>query len=196
MIAPGGLSLADAVAALDAGLGDSPADAGRIDAGDGGIAAAASRYVLFTIAETCYAVHETLVTELDRVPKITLVPHVPAWVRGVANLRGDVISVVDLRAFLGLDAAPIFRERMLVVRLVGEDFTTALVVDNVERIVAIADTEIRPTEAPVEGRLSAYLRGVAVAGARLVAVLDLDRLLRSPEIRQFEERLQGEGAPE
>ena len=148
--------------------------------------ASVTRYVLFTIAETCYAVPEALVTELDRVPKVTLVPQVPVWVRGVANLRGDVISVIDLRAFLGLEASPIFRERMLVVRLLDQDFTTALVVDNVERIVAIAAEDIRPTEAAIEGSLGAFLMGVATAGDRLAAVLDLDRLLRSGDIRQFE----------
>jgi purine-binding chemotaxis protein CheW len=177
-------TLADALA-IDDGV-SAPPDPSA-DAAAGAKGSGVTRYVLFTIAETGYAVPEALVTELDRVPKVTLVPQVPVWVRGVANLRGDVISVIDLRAFLGLEASPIFRERMLVVRLLDQDFTTALVVDNVDRIVAIADEDIRPTEAAIEGSLSAFLTGVAMAGDRLVAVLDLDRLLRSRDIRQFDD---------
>ena len=194
LVSGGAPTLADVLHEIDSGI------AAPVDAADDGAAGVdgriVTRYVLFTIAETCYAVSEALVTELDRVPKVTLVPQVPVWVRGVANLRGDVISVIDLRAFLGLDASPIFRERMLVVRLLDQDFTTAIVVDTVERIVAIADQDIRPTEAAIDGSLSAFLIGVAIAGDRLVAVLDLDRLLRSRDIRQFEELLKEDSSCE
>ncbi len=151
-------------------------------------AAGARRYVLFTIAGTCYAVPQAFVTELDRVPKITMVPQVPAWLRGVANLRGDVLSVIDLRTFLELDPTSTHSGRMLVVRLLDEDVATGCLVDTVEQIVALADEDIRPPTSPLEGRLAPYLSGVSLVGDRVVAVIDVERLLRSPEIRQFEEK--------
>ncbi len=130
---------------------------------------------------------EAFVTELERVPKITLVPRVPAWVRGVTNLRGDVVSVIDMRAFLGLEPTGSHSGRMLVVRLLSEEFATGLLVDGVDRIVTITADAITPPESSLDGPLAPYLRGMCVVDEQLVAVLDLDQLLRSAEIRQFEE---------
>ncbi len=180
-------TLADAVAAADQQLAGSTAAtlaAAREGAQD---VSAGDRYVLLTIASASYAVLEAYVTELERIPKITPVPRVPEWVRGVTNLRGDVISVVDMRAFLGLDQTASNAARMLVVRLLTEEFSTGLLVDSVDRIVAVPPEAITPPESALDGALAPYLRGMCVVEERLVAVLDLDRLLRSPDIRQFED---------
>lgn len=183
-------TLADAVAAADQQL-DGPVAATIPVTREGALAAREAsqgdRYVLLSIASAHYAVLEAFVTELERIPKITPVPRVPAWVRGVTNLRGDVISVVDMRIFLGLDATGSHAARMLVVRLLTEEFSTGLLVDGVDRIVAVPAEAITPPESSLEGPLAPYLRGMCVIEERLVAVLDLDQLLRSPEIRQFEE---------
>jgi purine-binding chemotaxis protein CheW len=187
---PAPATLADAVAAADQQL-DGPVAATVTIAREGALAAREAsqgdRYVLLSIASANYAVLEAFVTELERIPKITPVPRVPAWLRGVTNLRGDVISVVDMRMFLGLDPASSNAARMLVVRLLTEEFATGLLVDGVERIVAVPADAITPPESSLEGPLAPYLRGMCVIEERLVAVLDLDQLLRSPEIRQFEE---------
>jgi len=112
---------------------------------------------------------------------------VPAWVRGVTNLRGDILSVIDMRTYLGLEASASHSARMLVVRLLNEDFATGLLVDGVDRIVSVPPDQITPPESSLEGPLAKYLTGMCVVEERLVAVLDLDQLLRSSEIRQFEE---------
>jgi chemotaxis signal transduction protein len=178
-------TLADAIAVADGRLdGPVAATANAAREKDG---AQGQRYVLLSISSAHYAVPEAYVTELDRVPKITPVPRVPAWVRGVTNLRGDILSVMDMRTFLGLDASSPHTARMLVVRLLNEEFATGLVVDGVERIVTIPPDQITPPESSLEGPLAPYLSGMCVIDERLVAVLDLDRLLRSPDIRQFEE---------
>src|SRR5476649_787934 len=146
-------------------------------------AAQGKRYVLLSIASAHYAVLEAFVTELERIPKITPVPHVPAWVRGVTNLRGDILSVIDMRTFLGLEAASPHTARMLVVRLLDEEFSAGLLVDAVDRIVAVPPDQIRPPESVLDGSLAPYLSGVCQVGERLAAVLDLYVLLRSPDIR-------------
>jgi purine-binding chemotaxis protein CheW len=145
------------------------------------------RHLLLTIASGHYAVLEAFVTELERVPAITAVPHVPAWVRGVTNLRGDILSVIDMRTFLGLESTSPHTARMLVVRLLGEEFSAGLLVDAVDRIVAVPPDEIRPPESVLDESLTPYVSGVCAIGERLAAVLDLEALLRSPIIRQFEE---------
>lgn len=145
------------------------------------------RFVLLSIAAGHYAIPEASVTELERVPRITLVPQTPEWMRGVTNVRGDIVSVVDMHRFLRLDSQPGPGARLLVVRLLDEPFTTGLIVDAVDRIVAVKTDSITAPAAPLEGPLAPFLSGVCEIGDRLVAVLDIDRFLRSNEIRQFDD---------
>lgn len=152
---------------------------------------AGARLIRFSIGATTYAVHETFVTELDRVPRVTLVPQAPAWLRGVTNLRGEILSVVDLRVFIGLDPTPASSGRMLVLRLPNEEFSLGLLVDTVDGILVVEDGAIQPPASTLEGPLAPYLLGMTVTETQLVAVLDLDRLLRSSDIRQFDEVHEG-----
>ena len=149
--------------------------------------AATGRFVLLSVASAHYAVPEAFVTELERVPRVTIVPRVPEWLCGVANLRGDIVSVIDLRAYLGLAPHAPATARMLVVRLLDEPFTTGLIVDAVDRIVTLQAEDVKAPASPLDGALAPFVSGVCTIGDRLVAVLDVDRLLRSPDIRQFDE---------
>jgi purine-binding chemotaxis protein CheW len=178
-------TLADAVSSID-DRGD--AEAATPEAPEpAGPAPRTGRFVQFTVDSTCYAVSQAFVTELDRVPPITIVPRAPSWLRGVANLRGDVLSIVDVRAFLGLDATSSITGRMLVVRLLDEDISVGLLVDAINQIMTLELDAVRPPVSPLEGPLAPFLTGMCVAGERLVAVLDLERLLRSADLRQFDD---------
>ena len=148
---------------------------------------AGNRFVRFTVGTTAYAVGEAFVAELDRVPRITPVPQTPAWLRGVTNRRGDILSVVDLRVYLGLGPTPATTGRLLVLRLPNEDFSLGLLVDAVDGIVGVEHQAIQPPASTLEGALAPFLAGMAAVGDHLVAVLDLDRLLRSSAIRQFDD---------
>jgi len=152
-------------------------------------ASRALRVVLFGVAEATYAVPEGYVSEVARVPAMTAVPRVPAWLRGVTNLRGDIVSVVDLRVFLGQDPTSLHTGRLVVVRLPNEDFSMGLLVDRVDLIASVPRDAVRLPVSPVEGALAPFLTGVCQVGERLVTVIDLDRLLRSADIRQFETQL-------
>ena len=152
-----------------------------------GAAAAAGRFVLLSIASAHYAVPEAFVTELERVPRVTPVPRVPAWLLGVTNLRGDIVSVIDMRTYLGLAPYTSSTGRMLVVRLLDEPFTTGLIVDAVDRIVTLRTEDVTAPASPLDGALAPFVSGVCTTGDRLVAVLDVDRLLHSPDIRQFDD---------
>jgi len=180
---PPAVTLGDAITVLDRGLA-------TVDIAPAPPSAAeerTARFVLFTVADTSYAVAQTFVTELDRVPHVTTVPQAPGWLRGVANLRGDVLSVLDLRAWLSLDSLPPSSGRLLVVRLLDEDFAMGVLVDAVDQLATLDLDAIRPPASPLEGPIAPFLKGVCVIGERLVAVIDFERLLRSPDIRQFED---------
>src|SRR5205823_3689408 len=145
------------------------------------------RQVLFTLAGTDYAVPLANVLEIGRPLTITPTPNVPEWVLGVANLRGDIVSMVDLRAFFGLEpSAHDPSRRVLVVRARTEDLTAGLVVDRVKGMRYLPPERVGPPVALAEDRIGPYTRGILEHEGRLLVLLDLDRLLLSEEMRQFE----------
>jgi purine-binding chemotaxis protein CheW len=153
----------------------------------GGRADQVGRYVLFTLAGSRYAVSVPHVLEISRVPPVTPVPNVPTWVHGIVNVRGDILSVIDVRTFLGCEEAPQGEEnRMLVVKARGDEIMTSLVVDQVMGIVPLCTTHVDASTVPTPGNAMPYLNGVCEYGNQVVAVFDLERFLLSPEVRQFE----------
>jgi uncharacterized repeat protein (TIGR01451 family) len=145
------------------------------------------QHVVFTIGEAEYAIPIGNVLEYGHPLSVTPVPNLPEWLLGVANVHGDIISMVDLRLFLGMERLGYDQDsRMLVVRASREDMSVGLIVDRVKGIRVLAEEGISLPTSPVEDRLAPYLRGVTTHRGRLLVLLDLDRLLLSPEMRQFE----------
>jgi purine-binding chemotaxis protein CheW len=151
-------------------------------------------YLVFSLAGADYAVDLANVREIGPPPGVTPLPHVPDWLLGVSNVRGDIVSIVDLRLFLGLPgngardpvAGHYRRPRVLVVHSARDDLTTGLLVDGARSICRLTDDRITDVTAPVEQPVAPYLLGQADHAARPLRVLDLERLLQSPEMRPFE----------
>jgi len=158
------------------------------------------QYLIFTLAGAMYAAPATNVREVGEMANLTPVPNVPDWLLGVTNLRGDVLSVVDLHTFLSLEQPdyleslsrgdPSFsgEQAVLVVhpRNDASLMTTGLVVDEVNDIRYLTKDRIIAPAAPIEDQVGSYLRGVYEDEDQLLVVLDFERLLLSPEMRQFE----------
>jgi purine-binding chemotaxis protein CheW len=145
------------------------------------------QHVLFELAGAEYAVPIANVIEIGRLLDVTPVPNVPNWVLGVANLRGEVISMVDLRTFLGMDGTSYGQaSRMLVARASEENVTTGLIVDRISGIRYLSVDRIVTPGALIEDRIAPYLRGVYEHDGRLLVVLNMERLLLSPDMHQFE----------
>jgi purine-binding chemotaxis protein CheW len=148
---------------------------------------AVERYVTFAIAGSLYAVSVTSVLEISRTPHITPIPNVPPWIPGVINLRGEIISVIDLRAFLGIDETyQADSRRLLVVKTPGEEITTSLVVDQVRGFVRLDTKQMTAAGTPLDDWVAPYLTGVFEYEDQVLAVMDLERFLLSPEICQFD----------
>ena len=136
----------------------------------------ADSYVLFEVAGTTYALRSDDILQLEMIGRITPVPNAPAFVEGVASVRGQVIPVLSLRARFGLAPAPHdVRSRMIVVR-VGER-TVGLLADSAREFATIPGETIIPPPQGVTGTSGPYLRGLAQLGERLVLVLDVAELL-------------------
>ncbi|MCC7105629.1 MAG: purine-binding chemotaxis protein CheW [Chloroflexi bacterium] len=142
------------------------------------------QYLTFDIGEATFALALTSVREVDRLPVVATVPRVPPWVLGVVNLRGELLSAVDLGAFLGLDAPRPGREaRIVACRVPGME--AGLVVESMRDIREISDESLRPPSGPVAHRVARYISGVHDGEGRETLVLDVARLLGAPEFRRF-----------
>ena len=129
----------------------------------------------FHVGDVHYAVPIDRVREISNPLDMVALPHAPLAVVGVADYRGDVVPVVDLRARFGLSAtAPTRRTKWLVVEVGGR--VVALVVDAVSEVFGTGGAELRPAPALGSGDEVRGIAGVANHGGALVFVLDTTRL--------------------
>jgi len=149
-------------------------------AGDSPIAPiAATRietWVTFALGGETFGLPVASVLEILRVAGITRVPHAPRVVRGVTNMRGKVLPVVDLRVRLGMEVAEITSQSRILVassrgRLLG------LLVDAVNQVDRIDRNAVQPPPPDVMTTQSDYIIGVSQLGERLVILLDVDLVL-------------------
>jgi len=141
--------------------------------------------IVFLLDGTGYAIPIRNVLELDAMPRVTAVPNVPAFVRGITNLRGEIVAVLDLRSLLGMErtGAP-QRGRILIVRSTDQ-LSAALAVDDVRGAASLALGELVQPASPIQGKVARVLMGVGEHQDQVLNVLDVDKLFRTPEIQQF-----------
>jgi purine-binding chemotaxis protein CheW len=134
----------------------------------------------FALDREEFGIPVTQVREVIRVSDITRVPQAPAHVRGVANLRGRILAVVELRSRLGLPPAePTPRSRVVVVEVRGR--ILGLLVDAVSQVTKVPQASVVPAPEEVVSADADYLTGVARWQSRLIILLDLDKALLPTE---------------
>lgn len=132
--------------------------------------------VVFELADEEYAVDITQSKQIIKVPKITPVPNTPAYVRGVINLRGQIVPVVDLRKRFGINSGTGEKERIITIEY--EDMLIGLLVDDIKEVLWY-DTEKELESAPeIDTAVRHdYIKGVIKKGKRLIVLIDLEKLL-------------------
>jgi len=137
---------------------------------------ASEHLATFYLAREEYGVDVKQVQEIRRVAEITSVPRAPEFVRGVINLRGRILPVLDLRRRLGLGEVVVDRaSRILVVRL--KDRMLGLLVDGASQVLKVPISQVEPAPEEVVQKGGDYIRGVAKLADRLIILVDLERLL-------------------
>jgi purine-binding chemotaxis protein CheW len=146
----------------------------------------------FRVGNETYGVPITALHEIVRVPEITAVPDAPEYLEGVINLRGKIVSVIDLRKRFGIkQATPSRRNRILVVEFNGR--LSGLIVDSASEVLKIASSDIEPPPAVLqEGGLNC-VTGLGKYKGRLIMLLDTSKLLESGSLRM--QRVPGEAKP-
>jgi purine-binding chemotaxis protein CheW len=140
---------------------------------------ASEHLVTFLLAGEEYGIDVRLVQEIVRVSEITQVPRAPEFIKGVVNLRGRVIPVIDLKRRLGLGAvAPQDRSARIVVARVQERLV-GLLVDAASQVLRVPVACIDPAPDEIVPIHEGYIRGVAKLEMRLVILMDLPRVLEA-----------------
>jgi purine-binding chemotaxis protein CheW len=137
------------------------------------------KYVVFTLDTEFYAVHSNLVAEVLSSLPVTPLPGVPEWLSGVTSLRGEIISVVDLRKFWQKNALPEPQKNKLIVLCSAKDTTKiAFVVDSLSEIVTLAPQDIKFSAADFENSFPT-LFGKAIHKSNTLLLFDAENLLSS-----------------
>ncbi len=148
------------------------------------------KYLTFSLGGEEYGIGILKVKEIIGMMPITPVPQTPGFVKGVINLRGKVIPVIDLRLKFGMESIA-YNERTCIIVVEASGLAAGrvmmgLVVDSVSEVVNIKEEDIEDT--PTFGaRLSTeYILGMAKAGESVKILLDIDRVLTSQEMTLLE----------
>ncbi|HET9581185.1 MAG TPA: chemotaxis protein CheW [Usitatibacter sp.] len=142
----------------------------------------ATREVLvFVLGREEYGVDILKVQEIRGYEKVTPIPAAPDYLKGVVNLRGIIVPVIDMRVKFGL-SEPKYDAFTVVIILRLAHRTIGIVVDAVSDVVALADKEVKP--APQLGTLvdSSFIAGLGTQNDRMVLLLDIEKLLSSGEL--------------
>jgi len=141
-----------------------------------------NKYMTFKLAAEEYGIEIQKVRELIGLLEITRVPRAPEFIRGVINLRGKVIPVVDLRVKFGMEsAAATSQSVIIVVQLGATGLTMGILVDEVLEVRAISGDDVEPPPNFQSQAVADFILGVGKADKRIIFLLDIDRVLTAPE---------------
>jgi len=161
-------------------------DSSHTPAASAAVSNLAAKYLTVVLESEAYGLNVLKIREIIRLQKITPVPQMPEFVKGVINLRGRVIPVVDLRVKFGLKAEFTERTCIVVVQVkmpTDQVVQMGLIVDSVEEVVSLTDAEIEPTPEFGAKIDTTYLLGMAKVKGQVKTLLDIDRVV-SPETMQ------------
>jgi purine-binding chemotaxis protein CheW len=132
--------------------------------------------IAFRIGEQEFCIDIMAVREIRGWHPATPLPHAPAFVVGVINLRGAVLPIIDLSARLGLGVVEPSRRHVTIVCRIGPQLV-GLLVDAVLDILTVAEDQIQPTPDLASEAAAAFVRGVLAIDGRMISLIGLDRLL-------------------
>lgn len=145
---------------------------------------AAPRFVLFSVGDQHFGVPLNDVLEIARYPTVTELPRTPSWLRGVANLRGQILSVTDLRNLLRLSSErPAVGEKIVIVHSKTFAASTAIVVDRVIGIRSFSGE--RGTVPDQNNGIASIASGTAVINDSTAVLIDADQLFGCVELLAF-----------
>jgi purine-binding chemotaxis protein CheW len=153
-----------------------------------GDAAQAGRreYLSFVLGDAQYCIDILKVQEIRTYEAPTRIANTPAFIKGVMNLRGNIVPIIDLRVKFGLTEQRYDTQTVVIVLNIAKR-TVGVVVDGVSDVVAIAAADLKPAP-ELSGALDTrYIQGLATIGAQMLILIDIERLMSSRDMAIMDE---------
>ncbi len=141
------------------------------------------KYLSFRIATEVYGIDIRHVTEIVGIQKITEVPDMPAYMKGVINLRGNVIPVIDVRLRFHMQPRE-YDDRTCVIVVNINESSIGLVVDVVKEVISIVPEQISPAPTVSKGEVARYIKGIARFDGEVIILLAIEELLYDNRLKQ------------
>ena len=147
---------------------------------------AGREYLSFVLGDAQYCIDILKVQEIRTYETPTRIANTPAFIKGVMNLRGNIVPIIDLRVKFGLPEQRYDTQTVVIVLNVAKR-TVGVVVDGVSDVIAVPASEIKPPP-ELSGSLDTqYLQGLATVGGQMLIIIDIERLMTSRDMAIMDE---------
>lgn len=147
-------------------------------------------YLTFKIGDEVYASHVNSVLNIIELPAITKVPHSPYYMKGIMNLRGMVLPVVDTKLKLGMQETESTNKTSIVVmdiRIDEEVVHIGMLVDEVNEVLVIDDSQIKPPPSIGSTYKSAFITGIVDINNKMIMIIDVVKVFSEQELVELSE---------
>jgi purine-binding chemotaxis protein CheW len=151
------------------------------------VAQTGTQFLTFKLDQELFAMEVSRVREVLEFNKITRVPRTPSYMRGVINLRGNVVPVVDLRLKLGLEATQMTVDTCVVISEIaidGETTVLGALVDSVQEVIDLEASNVAPPPRLGKQVDTTAVRAMGKRDEQFIMILDLDRIFSVQELRE------------
>jgi len=145
-----------------------------------------NQFLTFKVDSENYGINIMQVVEIIRMIKITEVPHTYQFIKGIINLRGKIIPVMDIRIRFGIPEKD-YDERTCIIVTNMKDVDMGIIVDRVSEVVEVLESQIDPMPKINNKNAQKYVKGIGKVGDEIKILLDLDRLLFNEELETIKQ---------
>jgi purine-binding chemotaxis protein CheW len=142
------------------------------------------RYLTFNLGEEVFGLEIRYVTEIIGMQPITKIPEVASYIKGIINLRGKIIPVIDMRLKFGKEAAE-YNDRTCIIVIDTQELVVGLIVDKVSEVMTIEDENVVPPPDQKSGIRNRYIQGIGKVDGNVKLLLDCRTLLYGDEVQEI-----------
>lgn len=143
------------------------------------------RYLTFTLDKESYGIEIKYVTEIIGMQEITEIPELPDYIRGIINLRGKIIPVMDIRLRFKKEPRE-YNDRTCIIVVDIKDFSVGIIVDGVSEVLTIPEQDIVEPPQMNKNYHNRYIKNIGKVGEQVKLLLDCERLLSDDEMELLE----------
>lgn len=134
------------------------------------------QYIVIRLGDEQYGIDIQYIDNIVRMQHITRVPKVPAYLKGVINLRGEVLPVMSLRVKMGLENDELTRATRIIILKLEQQGSVGIIVDEVKEVVTLGDSDIEKLSQSTGESRKSFITGVGKHNGELISLLDLNSI--------------------